>query len=175
MAIKTISELKALWVNGFIPDEDDYIDLFDTLEAGDYGYKVNEVVFTNQDFIFDTPYEIVPAQGAGSVIVPWKIEIISNLSQAYSFTGANSMIPQMQRISDDNYEPVTTLLDGSSTRSYAWIQLDFTGKKFKTLFCGAWEFSSEKYDNKPLVILHSGGSNTGGAGTITIRTYYKVI
>ncbi len=33
MAVKTIAELKTLWINGFIPDEDDYADLFDTLEA----------------------------------------------------------------------------------------------------------------------------------------------
>jgi len=39
MAVKTIAELKALWVNGFIPDQDDYVDLFDTVEAlgGDAG------------------------------------------------------------------------------------------------------------------------------------------
>ncbi len=33
MAVRTISELKALWINGFIADQDDYVDLFDTIEA----------------------------------------------------------------------------------------------------------------------------------------------
>lgn len=33
MAVLTLAELKALWVNGFVPTEDDYIDLFDSFEA----------------------------------------------------------------------------------------------------------------------------------------------
>lgn len=33
MAVLTIAELKALWINGFIPDQDDYVDLFDSVEA----------------------------------------------------------------------------------------------------------------------------------------------
>lgn len=33
MAILTIPQLKSLWIDGFVPDENDYIDLFDTIEA----------------------------------------------------------------------------------------------------------------------------------------------
>jgi hypothetical protein len=33
MAVKTITELKELWIDGFIPDQNDYIDLFDTMES----------------------------------------------------------------------------------------------------------------------------------------------
>lgn len=33
MAVKTIEELKSLWINDYVPDEDDYIDLFDTMES----------------------------------------------------------------------------------------------------------------------------------------------
>lgn len=31
MAVKTIAELKALWINGYVPVEQDYTDLFDTI------------------------------------------------------------------------------------------------------------------------------------------------
>lgn len=40
MPSKTSTELKALWINGFVPDQDDYIDLFDTLDE-----KENTSVF----------------------------------------------------------------------------------------------------------------------------------
>lgn len=33
MSVLTIAALKALWIDGFIPDGDDYVDLFDTIEA----------------------------------------------------------------------------------------------------------------------------------------------
>ncbi len=33
MSVKTIAELKALWVDGYVPEGSDYTDLFDTLEA----------------------------------------------------------------------------------------------------------------------------------------------
>lgn len=33
MAVLTITQLKALWIDGFIPDQADYVDLFDTIEA----------------------------------------------------------------------------------------------------------------------------------------------
>ena len=33
MAVKTIAELKAIWIDGFIPDQNDYNDLFDTMKS----------------------------------------------------------------------------------------------------------------------------------------------
>lgn len=33
MAVKTIAQLKALWISGYKPSQQDYIDLFDTLES----------------------------------------------------------------------------------------------------------------------------------------------
>lgn len=33
MAVKTIAELKALWIDGYVPTEADYVDLFDSIES----------------------------------------------------------------------------------------------------------------------------------------------
>lgn len=41
MAVLTITQLKALWIDGFIPDQADYVDLFDTMESLGAGVPAN--------------------------------------------------------------------------------------------------------------------------------------
>ncbi len=80
MAVKTIAELKALWVDGYVPSGSDYTDLFDTLES----VSPDDNVFT-KEFIYDSVNNPMPdsteitllyAPGANQYISVKKIKVI---------------------------------------------------------------------------------------------------
>ncbi len=148
----------------FDPTGFDYTDNVD-------GYITHEATFTNQDFIADTDYVIVPAQGLGTFLAPYKTEVYSDITSPYSAATVNSMAPYMRRISDNNRDAVA----GSTSTNNFWARLDVIKKSFKTIIYVPTEFSLEKYENRPLIMHHIGSSSTGGTGTIRIKTYYKVI
>ncbi len=97
MAVRTIAELKALWINGFIPDQDDYVDLFDTMESLGGSGGGGTIMKATQTFrlnsLDSTPIVLIPAQGTDKAIFVDKVFIsLKN----YSGFNPNSLFSELK-------------------------------------------------------------------------------